>query len=726
MKSILALALGLLVATTSLQASPASDAIRKNIVDYYSAAGADRGSPRMQAALDALSAQARDATAPGLLLANGSFSDINYKDVPDGGWSPWAHTQRLFTMAKAYRTPGQPFYGDPRLRAQIESALAFVPSYYGVTTLPNGNWWFWTLGVPLDLGPTLVLMQGDISDKVMNDCLTTLAWHIGGNAYSKGLVGPAPTGENLVWSSFTHLCLGALNDDAPMLGSVRDAMAAACATTAGDGIQADNSFHQHGAQLYTGGYGGSFANDVSKYALLTRGTDFALPPASLDSFTNYIAGGVAWSLEGNYFDVSAIGREVARPTTTGYNGIAALLQSSQFASARRDDIRAASAQMLRSWQWSLPPELAALAAIEERATLTSAWPAGHQHYWLSDYTVHRRPGWLASVKMFSSRTKSGENTNGENARGSRQSDGRFYLVMDGSEYFGREIWPAYDWARLPGITVEQKADTASNVYGIGTRSFAGGASDGRNGVSAMDLQPVGSSLTAKKSWFFFDDTIVFLTNSITLPASNRVETIVQQWPLANAASPLIRGANWLWCENIGYYVYPQTASLNVTREVHTGTWQSLGASDDATPKSATFLTMWLDHGTAPVNADAAYAVVPNTTASAMSSYLAPAIVANNGTASAVRSGAALGIVFWSAGSVAGYQSTLPCIVYAVSNGGTIDIYAADPANGNGTYQLTVPSLVAGVRATTLTLPRNGGKTVHVTIAPPALKRRAAR
>ena len=120
MKALLSLLLGLLL-VSSAQASPSSDDIQKNIVDYYSAAGADRTSPRMQAALEALASQTRDATAPGLLLANGSFSDINYKDVPDGGWSPWAHTQRLFTMARAYRTPGQPFYGDPQLRGQIES-----------------------------------------------------------------------------------------------------------------------------------------------------------------------------------------------------------------------------------------------------------------------------------------------------------------------------------------------------------------------------------------------------------------------------------------------------------------------------------------------------------------------------------------------------------------------------------------------------------------------------
>ena len=133
--------------------------------------------------------------------------------------------------------------------------------------------------------------------------------------------------------------------------------------------------------------------------------------------------------------------------------------------------------------------------------------------------------------MFSTRTKSGEKTNDENLLGSRQSDGRFYLVLRGDEYFGRDVWPALDWTRLPGITVEQKADAASDVYGYGTRTFAGGTGDGRNGVSAMELAPLASALTAKKSWFFFDDAIVFLTNSITSPSTNRVETIVNQWPL---------------------------------------------------------------------------------------------------------------------------------------------------------------------------------------------------
>src|SRR5207302_7110780 len=134
------------------------------------------------------------------------------------------------------------------------------------------------------------------------------------------------TGENLVWSAHNHLCLALLRDDAVMLAQVRDAMASVCTPTTEDGIQNDNSFHQHGPQLYTGGYGASFANDVARYALLTRGTEFELTPAAFASFSNYVADGAAWSLYGNYFDVSATGRYVAKPYINGYDGLAPVLQ----------------------------------------------------------------------------------------------------------------------------------------------------------------------------------------------------------------------------------------------------------------------------------------------------------------------------------------------------------------------------------------------------------------
>ncbi|HYI09979.1 MAG TPA: polysaccharide lyase family 8 super-sandwich domain-containing protein [Thermoanaerobaculia bacterium] len=738
MKRVLSIALLLLTATAASAAD--IDVVRAQFTGYYSAAGADASAPRMRQALDELEAVTRQITGPGWLRSDGSWTDLTYNSTPDGYWSPWEHSRRLIVMAKAYNTPGQGLYRDRTLLGQIDAALAWTKTFYGATVLPTGNWWFWTIGIPIDLGPTLVLMQGHADAAVVNDLVNAMHLRIGNSPTARGLVGPVPTGQNLVWSSFTHLCLALLKNDPVMLAAVRDAMAAVARPTAAEGIKRDRSFHQHGAQLYTGGYGGSFANDVARYALLTGGTSYQMPADALASFSDYIADGIAWSLYGSYFDVSVISREVARESTTGFNGIAALLQASQFTSPRQDEIRSAAAKMLESWNGSVPSELAGLAARVEAAHATPAWPSGHRHYFASDYSVHRRANWFASVKMFSTRTKSGEKTNEENLRGSRQSDGRFYLVLRGDEYFGRNIWPAFDWTRLPGTTVEQKADTANATYGYGTRTLAGGTGDGRNGVAAMELAPLNSVLFARKAYFFFDDAIAALTNSITSPSGNRVETIVNQWPLLNPSAPLTRRDDWAHLEGVGYW-FPTGGTIKTAREERSGTWSALGGSPDTTTYTKPIVSLWLDHGVTPVNATAEYVVVPDVSSSAMAAWAAArpiAILANNETVSAARDtrSGELGIVFWRAGAIEGIQSSAAAVVYVTTPAArTMRISVADPNAGvTGSFTLTVPGqwLTASVastrttRSTTLTIPRKAGETTTIVLTQPPQKRRAVR
>ena len=737
MKRILLFGFLLLFTATSATAA-GIDVVRAQFHAYYTAGGADTNAPRLRHSLDELESVTRQITGPDWLRSDGSWTDVNYNETPGGYWSPWEHSRRLIVMAKAYRTPGQGLYRDETLRTQIEAALHHTKTFYGLTTLPNGNWWFWTIGIPIDLGPTLVLMQGDVDQKLVDDLTQAMALRIGSSPTSRGIVGPAPTGQNLVWTSFTHLCLGLLRNEPARLDAVRNAMAAVARPTSAEGIKRDRSFHQHGAQLYTGGYGGSFANDVARYALLTANTSYGLPSDSLQSFSDYVADGIAWTLYGSYFDVSVISREVARPSTSGFNGLGALLQMALIESPRATEIRAAAAKMLQTWS-NLPTELAALGAKVETAHFTARWPAGHRHYFASDYTVHRRDGWFASVKMFSTRTKSGEDTNNENIRGSRQSDGRFYLAQRGDEYFGRDVWPAFDWTRLPGTTVEQKADTANDKYGYGTRALAGGTGDGRIGVSAMDLAPLNSALVAKKAWFFFDDAIVFLTHSITSPSANRVETIVNQWPLLNASSQLVRRNDWAHLENVGYW-FPTPVDLKVVREDRSGTWASLGGSSDTTVHTKPIVTMWLDHGTAPVNAAAEYVIVPNVSQSQMATWAASrpiSILANTETASAARDNrtGALGIAFWRSGSFDGYTSSAPAVVLVKAELMTMQLHVADPTGGNtGTFQLTIPGTWTTpavpssrtTRSTTLTIPRNAGETTSITLTRTLSKKRAVR
>ena len=123
----------------------------------------------MRQALGELESLTRQITGPDWLRSDGSWADINYNETPGGGWGPWEHTRRLIVMAKAYRTPGQALYRNTALLAQIDAALAYTKTFYGSTVIPTGNWWFWTIGIPIDLAPTLVLMQGEVNPQTHDD-----------------------------------------------------------------------------------------------------------------------------------------------------------------------------------------------------------------------------------------------------------------------------------------------------------------------------------------------------------------------------------------------------------------------------------------------------------------------------------------------------------------------------------------------------------------------------
>jgi chondroitin AC lyase len=723
------------------------DLLEKQFVDYYTAAGVNRSAPRIIDSLSSLEHSAASATAAGFLLSDGSWADINYAEIPTGQWSPWEHFRRLIVMARAYKTPGQRFYRDPAMLRHIEAALGYLPVFYGTNAVTEGNWWFWVIGPALDLGPTLVLVGDDLRPELLEGSTRILAARIG------SIPGFTPTyslldGQNLVWSALNHYSLALLRRDGDRLGRVRDLISSMAVPQSGEeGLQRDASFQQHGPQLYTGGYGSSYGYEMSKYLLLTRGTSFTLnlsTPASTIHFGDFAVDGLAWSLFHNYFDVSVIGREVAKPWTNGYNGLATLLQMSVVPSTRQIEIARAGRKMLQTWSGGLPIELAALATTLEQGTTPAAWPSGHRHYYVSDYTVHRRPNYFASVKMLSKRTRSGEKTNDENLLGSRQSDGRFYLALRGDDYSASESWAALDWSRLPGTTVEQRPDAASSFYGAGLRSFVGGTGDGQNGVSAMDFAAIDSSLTAKKGWIFFDDSIVFFANSIRSLSGNRIETIVDQRPVnsvnatltidgtvRNATGSSSQTVQWIAADGIGYY-FPGGERVELRREVRSGSWSALGGPRDWPMSTTPVWTLFVDHGPVVTNATTEYVIVPGVDGNGMRNWVNSNhldVLRNDGLVSAARDRRtnSLGVIFWAAAGIEGISTDAAAVLYQVTSGSRVDLWMADPAQGSGSYHLTLPGRYritsgdAGIsaalsgRTTILTVPRSGGRTMRVTL-----------
>ena len=650
-------------------------------------------------------------------------------------------------LARAWSTPGQSLHHDPALLRQIERAIRFVPTFYGPPRKEEGNWWFWTIGPALDFGPTLLLVGTAIDPVVLKDATEVLKARIGpwpGVTANYSVLG----GQNLVWSSMNHLMYAVLTNDQSRIDQVRDRIASVCSRTPGrDGLQADLSFHQHGPQLYTGGYGGSFAFEVSRYILFTSGTSFALPEAASRTFGDFIAESLRWTLFGNHFDISSLGREAVRPSVSGFNGLAALLHLSAASQPRSADISRTAVAVLQHVKHTLPPELSALA--QRIAATTPEWPSGNRYFSSSDYVVHRRAGWFASVKMFSVRTKSGERTNGENLLGSRQSDGRLQLLMDGGDYLDGEALPLLDWSRLPGITVEQSNQAASDLYGYSPESFVGGVSDGTNGVAAMRAAPLGTSLTARKGWIFFDDCITSFVNSAQALSGNRVETVVDQRPVRAIESLTVDGvhaatastvanARWASADRVGYW-FPESASLRLTEEARSGNWKTLAVTNPDRAVSGTVRTMVIDHGMNVANGNAVYGIVPGVTAEEMKRWEAArhiSILSNDSLISAARDNrtALTGIIFWAAGSFDGVSVDRPSVLMKGVEAKRVTLAVSDPTQAPGTMKITMQgrwrlvssdrtvTLESTSRATTFLVSRDG-RTTLFTIEPIAEVRR---
>ena len=692
---------------TSLASTAYADdlaTLRGRVVDSYTAASSPAGDPGIVAAQKSITNSA--ASILKTAAVDGSFPDLPYTDTPTATWSVGTHFGRVLTLAQAYAIPGGTLYHDATLKDAIVRALTYgSTAYCGDASCTVGNWWFWEIGVPNSLGPTLVLMQSDLDAALFSKLLEALRFHVGTVAHMQTF-----TGENLLWCAFNHLRIALLDNDATELEPVKAAVETTCAVNAlalGDGIKPDHSFQQHGGLLYTGGYGAGYAADIASYLQLTDGTAFAPSDSAKQSAIDYVTDGTRWAVYGAYYDVEVIGREVSRPgggsASTARN---ALVKLSFVTSTRQNELRS-GAKALVAALGSGGIDVVALS--EKFATLAdppAALPRGFRHFESSDHSVYRQDGYYASIKAFSKRTKSGELVNTEGKLGSRQSDGRLYLVRKGDEYFGKKLWPALDWARLPGITVEQSASAANQTFGVGTTDFVGGTGDGTSGVAAMDLAPLGSTLRAKKSWFFVNDTIIFLGSGVSATSPAPVETIVEQWPLSsptaavNADGKLLAAdvfsgtaprVNAITADGLGYY-FPGGADVNVDIKDQSGDWSNLGVSSGQV--TGRFLTLSLQHGVAPVGAHYVYAIALNGQDILGWASTPPfTVVKNEETQAIVRAGSHLGVVFFAPGTVdmggATLEADTACVAWLTDDGTVITVSSSDPAQGSGSMKLTI-------------------------------------
>lgn len=609
-----------------------------------------------------------------MLLPDGRWPDIDYASQQRSNWLPGGHPRRALQLAQCYRAPGHPLSGKADVRDKINLALR----WWIASDLECPNWWWNRIGVPEALARAILLLGDEFPADLLPGAARILR-----RADNDDM-----TGQNTLWVCTVRAMRGCIEKSPEVVAAAFKRIADEVKITAGEGVQPDFSFHQHGPLLYSGGYGRGFAAYGPEFARLAAGTAWAFPPEKIGILSSYLLDGEQWMIRGDRFDPSCIGREITRKSHT----------AAPLAKACGDMIALGA------------PRRAEFEAFARRLRGEKDAPAlaGNRHFWRSDFMVHQRPDWYASVRMFSNRLYNSELVNGEGKKSHHLADGLTLIMRTGREFDG--VPPVWDWKRLPGTTCEQ-GPLPDPVKQKGETSFVGGVSDGTYGVAAMDLRR--GPLTAKKAWFFFDDCVMALGAGITCTSDSRVLTSIDQRPLKGdvvvpdaaglrvvaRGSPGRPATPWVWHDGFAY-VLSEAPGACLKTDTQTGSWREISDPASAEKVSMDVFSLWLDHGRQPAGQAYAYAVRRAAKPEDVRTLglEAPEEVAKNTVeAQAVqcRARGFTGIVFWKPGTVVMDRATLvsadkPCLLLFHHMTDRVLLAVANPQNQplNVTVEIT--------------------------------------
>jgi chondroitin AC lyase len=659
-------------------------------------------------------AEARNVAGIGSRLAaslgpDGRWPDIDYGDQSRSEWKAAAHLLNLLRMAVAYRTGAETGRPDAALKQKTMAALR----WWLDADPQNPNWWHNQIGTPKLLGEAALFLGEDVPADALPRVINTLKR----SDWSKW------TGQNLVWGCENQIVRGILARDPEVVsqGFARMYEEVRTGPPAGEGVMPDFSFHQHGAQFYSGGYGLNFACDVGAFIAFGWGTAFQAPTDKMALYTRYVLDGEAWMTRGNTFDYSATGREITRKgkvaTPRAQKGIT--LTTIAAAYHLGEVVR-------RLAELGVPrrEEYAAFAArLEGRPGAPPL--SGNRHYWCSDYMAHQRPQFFASVRMFSSRLVNTEIVNDEGKRSHHLADGCTFVYRSGDEY--RDIFPAWDWSKVPGTTAEvsELSPAAGGPRYKTDAVFVGGVSDGTYGLAAQELRR--EHLRARKAWMMLDEGFVALGAGINCDSDRTVVTSVNQCLLRG---PVVQepGADFVWHDGVAY-IFPARQKFLLTHGAQTGRWSDIGVGSDK-PVTEQVFSLWVDHGVRPGDVSYVYVVMPGASvaeAARRAKNTGVEVLSNTSTLQAVRIPklGLIGVVFWSAGRIGNGRQSFsvdqPCLLMVQERGKRLRVSVANPLNEPAHVKVTVGRRVTGENAahtaagTALTFDLPGGPAAGSTV-----------
>ncbi len=478
------------------------------------------------------------------LLPDGSIAGMNYhqENVRGSAWAPAKHLSAMQQLAPSH----------PEVAARMLD-------FWLRTDATSKNWWWPQIGIPAAVCRTM-LMLGRKAEKRDRQLEALL------NRSQMGR-----TGQNKVWLAGIHLMKGLLYGDPAMVKAGREAILSEICVTDKEGLQADWSFHQHGAQLQFGNYGLSWFGDMAFWAAALAGTSYALPPEKLTLITKYYEHGLRWTLYNNMMDISACGR-----------------------------------QIIESWPQKKFIQICSYADLLKKSGLLKELPAprGSICYPESGYLIHRNEDFFFSVKMSSATLIGSEVVNSENALGRYSADGAAML-------YTRYPWhqsslALRNWHKVPGTTELQNSDSLRPTREYPHENSSSYCCFAEGTVAAAMMRFRVSRLQADKAWFCFDKYIVCMgTNIKSFEPGSVATTLVQRFRNTQVLlgnKPLTdgefcsAGKTSFTFEGMRYLL-PESGSFKFLLDHRQGNWNTINLEHPSSPVSGDMLTIWQEHDT---------------------------------------------------------------------------------------------------------------------------------
>ena len=329
----------------------------------------------------------------------------------------------------------------------------------------------------------------------------------------------------------------------------------------------------------------------------------------------------------------------------------------------------------------------------------------YAYMWYSgDICVQHRHSSMIGLRMPSRRSIAYESMNGKHGDGWYTGDGALYLYTPtGMDEFSPAWWQGLDKTMIPGTTVEDRAREIMffNCGWRPNRDFVGGVClDGKYLTASMDYESFHNefdegrpdtgagrslpvyhcTLTANKSYFFFDKAILCLGTDITAKDGYSVRTTVEN-RVIEGENIVADGVEILYTEgvvsldakriyipNAGGFIFPEGGNIKIRFY-----------EKDALRYAA----LYIDHGLDPKGKKYTYIILPNASAEETWAYDENdvEILRNDGEIQSAReiSTSLCGIVFRTAAEFGGISAEHGMIAMAKQDGDKIaSLTVCDP------------------------------------------------